>query len=174
MLQKRAMRKATTFAKPQEIQRAWHVIDADGLILGRLATRVAILLRGKHKPSYNPHWDSGDNVVVVNAVKVRLSGQKATQKMYTRYSGYPGGLKAEAFSDRLSRRPTDVVWEAVRLARKVILQGPTVDLEQAGARLEGHARVGFFTASDDHHGSFFTLRVYGTGRCDCCLCCGPA
>ena len=114
MLQKRAMRKATTFAKPQEIQRAWHLIDADGLILGRLATRVAILLRGKHKPSYNPHWDSGDNVVVVNAAKVRLSGQKATQKMYTRYSGYPGGLKAEAFSDRLSRRPTDVVWDAVR------------------------------------------------------------
>ena len=114
MLKERSMRKATTFAKPNEIQRAWHLIDADGQILGRMATRVAILLRGKHKPSYNPHWDSGDNVVIVNAAKVRLSGSKADTKVYSRYSGYPGGIKFRTFAQRMSHRPTDVVWDAVR------------------------------------------------------------
>ena len=114
MLQKRSMRKATTFAKPNEIKRAWHLIDADGQILGRLATRVAVLLRGKHKPDYNPHWDSGDNVVIINAAKVRLSGSKADTKVYSRYSGYPGGIKFKTFSERMSHRPTDVIWDAVR------------------------------------------------------------
>ena len=110
MLQERTMRKATTFAKPNEIQRSWHLINAEGQILGRLATRVAVLLRGKHKPAYNPHWDSGDHVVIINAAKVRLSGSKADTKLYTRYSGYPGGLKSQTFAQRMSHRPTDVVW----------------------------------------------------------------
>ena len=108
------MRKATTFVKPHDRQRQWHLIDADGQILGRLATRVAILLRGKHKADYSPHWDSGDNVVIINAAKVRLSAGKATTKMYTRYSGYPGGLKTATFAQRMQHRPTDVVWDAVR------------------------------------------------------------
>ena len=108
------MRKATTFATPNEIQRQWHLVDADGQILGRLATRVAVLLRGKHKPSYNPHWDSGDHVVVINAAKVRLSAAKATTKRYTRYSGYPDGLKSQTFEQRMQHRPTDVIWDAVR------------------------------------------------------------
>lgn len=108
------MRKATTFAKPDEIKRSWHLIDAEGQILGRLATRVAVLLRGKHKPSYNPQWDSGDNVVIINAAKVRLSGAKADTKVYTRYSGYPGGLKSQTFAQRMRHRPADVVWDAVR------------------------------------------------------------
>ena len=108
------MRKATTFVKPQEIQRTWHLIDADGQILGRLATRIAVLLRGKHKPNYTPHWDCGDHVVIINAAKVRLSAGKETKKIYTRYSGYPGGLKAVSFAQRMQHRPTDVVWDAVR------------------------------------------------------------
>ncbi len=114
VLQTHPMRRATTFAKPHEIQRQWHLINAEGQILGRLATRIAVLLRGKHKPSYTPHWDSGDHVIIINAAKVRLSGAKATTKRYTRYSGYPDGLKSQTFEQRMQHRPTDVVWDAVR------------------------------------------------------------
>ena len=107
------IRPSTTFAKQGEITRTWHVLDADGKILGRLAVRAAHLLRGKHKPLFTPHVDCGDGVIVVNAEKIRLSGTKMDTKIYHRYSGYPGGLKKESVRRLLGRRPTEVVTRAV-------------------------------------------------------------
>ncbi|MCK4176136.1 50S ribosomal protein L13 [Aciditerrimonas ferrireducens] len=100
--------------KPQDVTRNWWVVDADGLVLGRLAAEVASRLRGKHKPTFAPHVDMGDHVVVVNADKVVLTAGKAAQKMVYRHSGYPGGLKAERVSDQLVTRPEEVVRRAVR------------------------------------------------------------
>lgn len=100
--------------KPAEIQRAWHVVDADGLVLGRLATEVARVLRGKHKPIFAPHVDTGDFVVVVNAAKVVMTAGKADKKIVYRHSGYPGGLKQQRQSDVLATRPEDAVRRAVR------------------------------------------------------------
>ncbi len=97
-----------------EIDRRWHLVDADGKVLGRLAARLATLLRGKHKPSFTPGIDVGDFVVVVNAAGVRLTGRKAQQKMFYRHSGYPGGLKATAYEVLLRRHPERVITEAVR------------------------------------------------------------
>ena len=114
MLQTRTMHKATTFRKPHEAKRTWHLIDADGQILGRLATRVAVLLRGKHKPDYTPHLDCGDNVVIINAAKIQVTGNKAKTKTYTRYSGYPDGLRSSTFEQRMAHRPSDVIWDAVK------------------------------------------------------------
>ena len=107
------IRQSTTFAKRGELSRTWHVIDAEGQILGRLAVRAAHLLRGKHKPLFTPHVDCGDGVIVVNAEKIRLSGTKMDTKIYQRYSGYPGGLKTEPVRRLLTRRPTEVVRRAV-------------------------------------------------------------
>ena len=89
--------------KASEIQRAWYVVDADGLVLGRLATEVARVLRGKHKPTFAPHLDTGDHVIIVNADKVVLTSDKAERKTIYRHSGYPGGLKAETFAHLLER-----------------------------------------------------------------------
>jgi len=100
--------------KASEITRAWHVIDADGMVLGRLCTETARILRGKHKPIYAPHMDTGDHVIIVNADKVVLTSGKAEQKNVYRYSGYPGGLKTETYSQLLSRRPDDAVRQSVR------------------------------------------------------------
>jgi large subunit ribosomal protein L13 len=100
--------------KASEITREWHVIDASGVPLGRLASQVAQLLRGKHKPTYAPHLDSGDHVIVVNAAKVALTGAKLDQKMYYRHSGYPGGLKATPVRVELEKRPERVIERAVR------------------------------------------------------------
>jgi large subunit ribosomal protein L13 len=100
--------------RASEITRDWHVVDADGVPLGRLASRVAQLLRGKHKPSYAPHLDSGDHVIVVNASKVSLTGGKGEQKMYYRHSGYPGGFRAIAAKAELAKRPDRVVERAIR------------------------------------------------------------
>lgn len=100
--------------KASEIDRAWHVVDADGLVLGRLATEVARLLRGKHRPFYAPHVDTGDHVVVVNAAKVVLTSAKAGQKYAYRHSGYPGGLRATRYTDLLGTKPEEVVRRAVR------------------------------------------------------------
>lgn len=100
--------------KKAEITREWHVVDAAGQPLGRVATRVAQLLRGKHKPIYTPHLDVGDYVVVINAAKVALTGRKAEQKIYYRHSGYPGGLKQETFAQLLRRRPERVIELAVK------------------------------------------------------------
>jgi large subunit ribosomal protein L13 len=100
--------------KAAEIERAWHVVDADGLVLGRLATEVAILLRGKHKPTYTPHLDTGDHVIIINAEKVVLTAGKADRKMVYRHSGYPGGLKEQTYADLLARRPEEAVRRTVR------------------------------------------------------------
>lgn len=100
--------------KASEIQREWHLIDASGQTLGRLATRVAALLRGKHKPGWAPHLDVGDYVVVINARKIRVTGDKLNEKFYYRHSGYPGGFKAESLEHLLARRPTAVIERAVR------------------------------------------------------------
>jgi large subunit ribosomal protein L13 len=100
--------------KASEIQRAWYVVDADGLVLGRMATEVARVLRGKHKPSFTPHLDTGDHVVIVNADKVVLTAGKAERKTVYRHSGYPGGLKAETFAHLLERRPEEAVRRTIR------------------------------------------------------------
>lgn len=104
----------THSAKPHEIQREWYVVDANGQTLGRLATRIASVLRGKHKPIYTPHVDCGDFVIVVNADKIRVTGRKMDQKMYYRHSGYPGGLKQISLRDQLDRHPDRVIRHAVR------------------------------------------------------------
>ncbi len=103
----------TYIPKKSEISRQWHLLDAEGQILGRLAVRVAVLLRGKHKPLFTPHLDCGDSVVVVNAGKIRVTGTKLQTKLYQRYSGYPSGLKKEPLERLLNRRPTEVIRRAV-------------------------------------------------------------
>ncbi|MDN4597395.1 50S ribosomal protein L13 [Leifsonia virtsii] len=100
--------------KADEIQRDWVVIDATDVVLGRLASHTAALLRGKHKPTFAPHMDSGDFVIIVNADKVALTGQKAAQKKAYRHSGYPGGLKATTYSELLEKNPVRAVEKAVR------------------------------------------------------------
>jgi large subunit ribosomal protein L13 len=100
--------------KASEIRRDWHEVDATGAVLGRLASEVARVLRGKHKPTFAPHLDSGDYVVVVNAAKVVLSAGKGDKKFHYRYSGYPGGIKSRSYSDMLAKRPEEVVRLAVR------------------------------------------------------------
>lgn len=104
----------TVIPTAAEIDRRWHLIDADGRVLGRLATRVATLLRGKHKPTFTPHLDVGDFVVVVNAAGVRLTGRKLQQKRRYRHSGYPGGLKEIAYDVLMKTRPERAITEAVR------------------------------------------------------------
>jgi len=96
------------------VQRQWHVIDADGLVLGRVATEAARLLQGKHKPVYTPHIDVGDHVVIVNAATVRLTGRKEEQKLYRYHSGYEGGLREERAKDVRQKNPVRLVEEAVR------------------------------------------------------------
>jgi large subunit ribosomal protein L13 len=100
--------------KAGEIQRAWHLVDADGLVLGRLATEVARLLRGKHRPTFTPHMDTGDHVVVVNADKIVLTADKAGDKFAYRHSGYPGGLKKTSYAELLAKKPDELVRRAVR------------------------------------------------------------
>jgi large subunit ribosomal protein L13 len=101
-------------AKTGEVTRNWYVVDAEGKTLGRLATRIADTLRGKDKPQYTPHTDTGDFVVVVNAEKVAVTGKKMDEKIYYRHSGYPGGLKQRTLREQLQRRPTDVLRKAVK------------------------------------------------------------
>ena len=99
--------------KADEVTRQWHVIDAEDIILGRLATHAATLLRGKHKPTFAPHVDTGDFVIVINADKVALSGAKAEQKIDHRHSGYPGGLKSTSYGELLEKNPRRVIEKAV-------------------------------------------------------------
>ena len=107
------LRARTYVHKLNEADRQWHLIDADGQTLGRLATRVAVLLRGKHRPVFTPHVDCGDAVVVVNAEKIRVTGTKLDTKMYKRFSGYPSGLKHESLGSLLNRRPSEAVRRAI-------------------------------------------------------------
>ena len=108
------MNKTTVSAREQDVQKDWYVVDAQGQTLGRLATQVATILRGKHKPLYTPHIDCGDYVIVVNAEKVHVTGQKMSQKKYYRHSGYPGGLKEVTLRDQLQKFPARVIEAAVR------------------------------------------------------------
>jgi large subunit ribosomal protein L13 len=101
-------------AKPGDVTREWYVVDAEGQTLGRLATRIADVLRGKTKPQYTPHIDTGDFVVVVNAEKIGVTGKKLDQKRYYRHSGYPGGLRSRTLREQLERRPTEVLRVAVK------------------------------------------------------------
>lgn len=104
----------TYFPKSADIVRAWHVVDADGLVLGRLSTEVARILRGKHKPMYSPHMDTGDHVIVVNASKVVLTAGKEGKKEAIRHSGYPGGLRRESYVTIMANKPEEAVRRAVR------------------------------------------------------------
>lgn len=140
--------------KPSEIERAWHVVDAEGLVLGRLATEVARVLRGKHKPIFAPHMDTGDHVIVVNAAKIVMSSNKADQKFAYHHSGYPGSLRRTSYADLLSLNPEELVRRAIRgmlpkgtlgsaqLSKLKVYAGPThphaaqmpTPLEISGAR----------------------------------------
>ena len=104
----------TWTAKPGEVERRWYVVDAEGKTLGRLATQIADTLRGKTKPQYTPHVDTGDFVVVVNAEKIAVTGKKLDEKLYHRHSGYPGGLRTRTLREQLDRRPTEVLRIAVK------------------------------------------------------------
>jgi large subunit ribosomal protein L13 len=104
----------TYLAKPAEVTRKWYLIDADGKTLGRLAARVAILLRGKHKPTFTPHVDTGDHVVIINAEKVHLTGDKMRSKTYTHHTGYPGGLKTITAEHLHAKRPTELLTKAIK------------------------------------------------------------
>ena len=104
----------TYTAKPLELERTWYVVDAEAKTLGRLATQIAGVLRGKGKPAYTPHVDTGDFVIVVNAEKIHVTGNKLDQKMVRSHSGYPGGLKERTLREQLERRPTEVIRKAVK------------------------------------------------------------
>jgi large subunit ribosomal protein L13 len=100
--------------KAAEIDRAWHVVDAEGLVLGRMATEVARLLRGKHKPTYTPHLDTGDHVVIINADKVVLTSGKAEGKKIYRHSGYPGGIRSTTYAELMAARPEEAIRRTIR------------------------------------------------------------
>ena len=104
----------TYYAKPNEVEREWVLIDAEDQVLGRVATLAANILRGKNKPQYTPHVDTGDFVVIINADKVRVTGNKGTDKHYYHYSGYPGGLKDETFNEAMAKHPERVIEHAVK------------------------------------------------------------
>ena len=117
----------TYMAKSETVERKWYVVDAKGKTLGRLASEVAKILRGKHKPTFTPHVDTGDFVIVINAEQVEVTGKKAEKKLYRWHSGYPGGLKERTFNEMIEKKPTEVVYRAVkgmlpknRLGRKMI------------------------------------------------------
>ena len=104
----------TFTAKPETVVRDWYLVDATDKVLGRLATEIATRLRGKHKPEYTPHVDTGDHIIIVNAAKIRVTGDKANQKKYYRHSGYPGGIKETVLSDELENHPERVIERAVK------------------------------------------------------------
>ena len=101
-------------AKPTEVERKWYVVDAEGKTLGRLASQVAAILRGKNKPTFTPHIDCGDYVIVINAEKVKVTGKKMTDKVYTTYSGFPGGKKEIPLQEMLAKKPDEVIRHAVK------------------------------------------------------------
>ncbi len=109
----------TYVAKKEDIKRQWYIIDAKNKVLGRLAAKAAVILRGKHKPIFTPHMDTGDAVIVLNAAKIKVTGRKLKQKIYRRYSGYPGGLREVTLNKMLAKSPTTVI----RLAIKRMLPG---------------------------------------------------
>lgn len=104
----------TYVARPADVERDWHVVDAEDQVVGRLASQVATILRGKHKPTYTPHLDTGDYVIIINAEKVRFSGNKETDKQYFSYSGYPGGESLRSPAEIRARKPTFIIQNAVK------------------------------------------------------------
>lgn len=108
------MRQTTIITTPEQLNKGWHLIDADGQRLGRMATQIAMILMGKHRPTYTPHVDTGDFVIVVNADKVVMTGNKAEQRVRTFYSGYAGGLRTTTYRQLLDRKPESVIEDAVR------------------------------------------------------------
>ena len=104
----------SVFANPQTVTKGWVVIDATDLVLGRLASRVALILRGKNKPYFTPNQDCGDNVIIVNADKVKLTGKKLSDKVYTHHTGYPGGQRTQTAKEIIAKRPTEIVRKAVK------------------------------------------------------------
>ncbi len=105
---------STYTPKAGDVERSWHLVDAEGLVLGRMATEIANILRGKHKATYTPHIDTGDHVVIVNADKVVLTAGKAEKKLVHRHSGYPGGLKSETYAEKMARKPEQAVLDTIR------------------------------------------------------------
>ena len=125
----------TYSAKPSEIEKKWWIIDAEGLVLGRLATIVAMYLRGKHKPTFTPHMDCGDNIVIVNAEKVRLTGSKRTAKTYYWHTGYPGGIKSRTADKILDgAHPERVIQKAVQ---RMITRGPLGRVQMGNLKVYG-------------------------------------
>lgn len=117
----------TYIAKKEDINRQWYLVDAKDKILGRLATKIAVILRGKHKPIFTPHLDTGDGIIVINAAKIKVTGKKMQEKLYRRFSGYPGGLREISLETMLKKNPTNVMKLAVRrmlpggpLGRKIL------------------------------------------------------
>lgn len=106
--------RTTYMAKPGEVDRKWYIVDAKGISLGRLASVVASVLKGKNKPTYTPHVDTGDNVIVINAAEVKLTGKKAADKIYYRHSDYPGGLKQKTASERRANEPEKLVEDSIK------------------------------------------------------------
>lgn len=115
------MIQRTYVAKKEDIKRKWYLVDAKDKILGRLAVKIAVILRGKHKPIYTPHLDTGDGVIVINAAKIKVTGRKLKQKVYRRYSGYPGGLREITLDKLLAKKPATVIQLAVS---RMLPQGP--------------------------------------------------
>ncbi len=111
----------TYMAKGEAVERKWYVVDAEGMVLGRLASQVAAILRGKHKPIYTPHVDTGDHVIIINADKVTLTGKKFTDKKYYRHTGYPGGIRETSYGELLDKKPEFAVYEAIR---RMMPKGP--------------------------------------------------
>ena len=136
---------STVRRKASEITKSWHVVDAADRPLGRVATEVATLLRGKHKPTYEPHLDDGDFVIIVNAAKVKLSGRKAEQKAYYRHSGYPGNLRKRTYAEQMAIRPE---WVLERTVRGMLPKGPL------GKRIRRHLKV--YPGPDHPHQSQVT------------------
>ncbi len=101
-------------AKAETVERKWYIVDAEGMVLGRLASQVAAILRGKHKPIFTPHVDCGDHVIIINADKVVLTGKKLDEKLYRHHSSYPGGLKEVKYRDLMAKKPEFAVYEAIR------------------------------------------------------------
>ncbi|NOZ56648.1 MAG: 50S ribosomal protein L13 [Calditrichaeota bacterium] len=117
----------TTMPKAKDIEQKWYIVDAEGKILGRLASKVAFILRGKHRPEFAPHMDFGDHIIIINADKIRVTGRKAQQKHYVSYSGYPGGLKTVSYTRMLREHPERILFHAIkgmlphnRLGRKLL------------------------------------------------------
>jgi len=133
----KALTKQTRSAKPAEVEKKWHLIDADGLVVGRVASIIANIVRGKHKPSFTPHVDCGDHVVVINADKVRFTGRKLDQKVYYKHTGYPGGLKEITAGKVLDGRfPERVLEKAVE---RMVPRGPLGRQQMSHLRVYGGA-----------------------------------